>query len=126
MAYLQNFVDNKSSLPVGILQNNTSETKINQGLNPPQNRRFFRGGWWLCGWPPVAGWLIGFCRFMVASHHSPVTSHQGFSHQVASHQKGWWLWLVAGGWWLVAGGWWLVAGGWWLVAGCWWLVASLL
>ena len=49
--------------------------------------------------------------WLVASHRAPVTSNQGFNHQVASHQNGWWLWLVAGGSWLVAVGWGLVACG---------------
>ena len=38
---------------------------------PPHYRRFFRGGWWLGGWPPVAGWLIGGW-----SYKPPTTSHQ--------------------------------------------------
>ena len=71
-------------------------------------------------WLATGGWVAE--RWLVASHRSPVTSHQEFSHQVTSHQNGWWL--VAGGWGLVAGGWWLVAGGWWLVAGGSWLVAG--
>ena len=83
-------------------------------------KRFFRGGWCLGGWPPVAGW------WLVASHHSLATSHQKFNHQVASHQDGSWLGLATstGGWWLVVGGWWLVVGGWWLVVGGWWLIAG--
>ena len=56
----------------------------------------------------VAGGYVAGHRWLVASHRSPVTSHQGFNHQVASHQNGWWLRLVAGGSWLVAGGLWLV------------------
>ena len=58
-------------------------------------------------WLATGGWVAE--RWLVASHRSPVTSHQEFSHQVASHQNGWWL--VAGGSWLVAGSWWLVACG---------------
>ena len=73
-------------------------------LKPPPNRTFF--SWWLVAmWLATGGWVAE--RWLVASHRSPVTSHQEFSHHVASHQNGWWL--VAGGWWLVARGWWLVA-----------------
>ena len=79
-------------------------------------KRFFRGGWWLGGWPPVAGWLV-------ASHHLLATNHQKFNLQVPRYQDGWWLGatrlatatLVAGGSRLVASGLWLVACGWRLV-----------
>ena len=97
-------------------------------LKTPKKTTIFP--WWLVVmWLATGGWVAD--RWLVASHRSPVTSHQEFSHQVTSHQNGWWLvaggWgLVAGGWWLVAGGWWLVASGWWLVVGGWWLVSSLL
>ena len=64
---------------------------------PPPGGTFF--SWWLVAmWLATGGWVAE--RWLVASHRSPVTSHQEFSHQVTSHQNGWWL--VAGGWWLVA------------------------
>ena len=73
--------------------------------NPPQKRRFFRGGWWLGGWPPVAGWLIGG-QWLATAHQPPAT--MGSTTKLLATN-------VAGGCWLVVGGWWQVAGGWWLV-----------
>ena len=70
-------------------------------LNPPTPKKTTVFSWWLVAmWLATCSWVAD-C-WQVASHRSPVTSHQGFNHQVASHQNGGWLWLVAGGWWIVA------------------------